>query len=534
MAPSAGIVPRPRISDPVAIRHAPAAVVTGSCRCLVISLALLVLAGCGRSGTDAKPLADGSFQQVPCWFDNAGANPATCAWLRPSLQDSTGSTALPVVVLHELPRQPSERVVIYLNGGPGGSTGLDVDGMRSWRMLRAHLGLRHDLVLYDQRGSGRALPDLSCPTLDQAARRSLGEDRDQNHAVRSQQFAEAVLDCAQAVPLADRRSAVYSTATAVEDLGELIANLRTEFGYRSVLLYGASYGARLAVMATQSSQIEIDGMVLDSLYVPGGNSTSLYPQELEALLDAFDGQCMELGCELPEGGIRVSLRSAMDHLREQPLFAEAADPDSSGRRLAIRLDPEDLVGVVISSLYLTDWMAAIPGMLEDLVHDGIDEDWQSLLDNTAWMSLKHGVNHVAYSLIDCRDNEPLDPRKMEVQLARYPLFEDLLRPADWEYTYCDRLAVPAAPLPTDWQVRTPTLLLNMAVDPATPADQVEAVIDRFDDAELVIVPGSGHGVLGSDQMTALRAGWFLNGDPVPEMPWRPQMCPPPGGEPFTA
>ncbi len=524
----------PWVSDASAHRRVPAPATVKPCRSLLMLLALLVLAGCGRNDVDENPQADGSLQLASCWFENAGANPATCAWLRPSLQDSTGSTALPVVVLHELPQQPSERVVIYLNGGPGGSTGLDVDGLRYWRMRRASLGLRHDLVLYDQRGAGRALPDLSCPALDRAARRSLGENRDQDHAIRSQEFAESVLDCARAVPLADRRSAVYSTATAVEDLRELIVGLRTEFGYRSVLLYGASYGARLAVMATQSTGIEIDGMVLDSLYVPGVGSTSLYPQELEALLDAFDGQCLELGCELPEGGIRTPLRTAMDHLRERPLFAQAADPDRSGQRLAIRLDPEDLVQVVISSLYLTDWMDAIPGMLEDLVNDGIDEDWQSLLDNTAWMALKHGVNHVAFSLIDCRDNEPLDARKMEVQLSRYPMFQDLLRPADWEYTYCDRLAVPAAPLPADWQVQTPTMLLNMAVDPATPAYQVEAVLDRFDDAELVIVPGAGHGVLESDQMTALRAGWFLNGDPVPDLPWQPQMCPPPGGDPFTA
>lgn len=504
---------------------------------LALLLALLFLAACAG---DPAPQTDGEvhagLREVPCWFSNAGANPAVCAWLRPERQDSNASTELPLVVLRESARQPSERVTIFLNGGPGGSSELDEHGLRTWRMRRARLELRHDLVLYDQRGAGRATPAIGCDKLDKAARHMFTADPERDHDRRVREFADAVAGCAvDKVPLADRRSALYSTETAVKDLAELITALRSQFGYQRVSLYGVSYGARLALMASLDPANEIDAMVLDSLYVPGEGGIVWYPDEFEALLDAFDQECLDYeDCALTDAGIRVPLRAALDHLEAAPLPAKAADPGGLGPRLPVSFDRHLLINALTTSLYLPEWMIALPAMLEDLPDAGIDERWQVLIDSTLEMNLSHGVNFVAFSLIECRDNERPDRQRLEAQLQRWPMFADILRPADWEYTWCDRLAVPAAPLPNDWRVEVPTLLLNMAVDPATPAYKVEAVFDRFDEAELMIVSGSGHGVLDYDEESAREAGWFLNDEPRPEPPWQPQMCPPPEGEPFTA
>lgn len=161
-------------------------------RTLLSALAAAVLAAAGAAAALAD--AGGSLQASPCWFDAAGVGPTRCAWFQPSRQDSQGATRLPVVVVRNSNRQPSARALIFLTGGPGVGSGLDAPGVRAARLWHAYLGLRRDLVLYDQRGSGRAEPSLACTGEQGHLRAVLSGPH--SHAARMAKSAKFLVGCA--------------------------------------------------------------------------------------------------------------------------------------------------------------------------------------------------------------------------------------------------------------------------------------------------------------------------------------------------
>jgi pimeloyl-ACP methyl ester carboxylesterase len=454
---------------------------------------------------------------VDCWFDNVSANPAVCGWLRPQIQDSTRATKLPFAIVREQPQRHSDYAVIYLNGGPGAGSELDEKGMRQWRMWRASLNLHDDLVVYDQRGTGDAQPKLDCPGLDKVVRHALTAD--EPHAEREAAVESKVLECVLAVPQADRKNGTYSTLTATHDLRDLMLMLRKRFGYRGFRWYGGSYGTRLAIETLRLPELPVDRVVLDSVYPPGSNSLDMHPEHVEALIDGVDARCHELSiCETGEPGIRDGLRAAMDRLKREPVRVGVSDPRATGDRIDMIVDADQLLELFVMSSYAGDWLPLLPETLGDLSKGKVDATGRTLLNNAAWMWMELDLNHVAYRLIGCRDNAPTSRAKFLKQFERYPEFADVLAPSDLAFAFCERAGITPAPLSTAWTVDVPALVVNMAVDPATPAAPVEAVAERFSQGEVRIVPGVGHGVVDRDATWATRIGKFLNGEDVLALP----------------
>ncbi|MBX3726828.1 MAG: alpha/beta fold hydrolase [Xanthomonadales bacterium] len=465
--------------------------------------------------TAAPALAGAELKDTECWFDVGAGRRTHCAWLTPSRQDAAGAIRLPVVILRRQSERASRRAVIYLTGGPGAGSDLDTAGLRAARMWRAQLGLRQDLVLYDQRGTGRAQPSLHCDGNDAHLRSVLAGPGD--YGQRMAKAAKFLLACARLVSPEDRAAGLYGTVTAAADLRDLMATLTRVHGYRSFALFGESYGTRLAIEAVRGADVPVDRLVLDSVYPPGsGGTLAILPEDFEHLLASIDARCRTLaGCASHEGGIRAALRRALDRLGAAPLQVVARDLRAHDRSLEMRIERQDLLDVLVSALYGEDRIAEFPGLLDRLARTGPDPDWQALFDAAATLWMDATFSPLAHHLIGCRDNPPLDPAKLDKQLAAWPQFADVMRPAPWQYALCDWMGVPAQPLDTDWEIRIPTLLLSRRIDPATPLHHLEAVRHRFERAELIVVPGAGHGVIGVDAEITRRAGRFLDGDPDP-------------------
>lgn len=476
----------------------------GGWRFVAALMALALVSAC------AGPARMG-LRETPCWFDNTGANPATCGWLRPAEQGSHGVVELPVVVLRARSQAPADGAVVVLNGGPGAGSDFDGEGVKFWRMRRALLGLRQDFVIYDQRGSGLSRPALACPFLDEMMRDEQAHAHP--YAERMARFYRSVEDCAaQVVPLADRRAGLYSTRTAVADLLELIDQLKSVYGYRTVSLYGASYGTRLAIAAAQRPDAGIDRMVLDSLYPPGVSGFHKSPKSIELELHQIERRCVRQGCRWPEGGLRPLLGAAMDRLDAQPILTEVSDPERVGQRIPVRLDGADLYAIVAFSLYDEAMIERLPDMLGKLAAGQADPQLQGWLEMLTWMSLYMDFNAVANTLIRCHD-EPSDAAAPAMSaddfVARLRIAADQ---AAGTRTLCDRLDVLNEPLPSDWRVRQPTLILNMAADPSTPVQDARAARHRFDRGHLIVVDGGGHGVIDLNPSAAALAGRFLDGE----------------------
>jgi pimeloyl-ACP methyl ester carboxylesterase len=205
-------------------------------RCAAAALALLGLLGLAGPASAAPRFA-------PC---PAEGRSARCADVRVPL-DASG--ALPgTVALRTLrirarhPHPGPRRAAIHLSGGPGGG---GLEEARYGLADLAPLARSHDLVAFDQRGTG-ASGLLRCRALERDGR------------LRSTSAAAA---CAAAL---GPRRALYTTQASVVDLEAV----RVAVGADRVVLYGVSYGTKLALAYARAHPERVERLILDSVVDP--------------------------------------------------------------------------------------------------------------------------------------------------------------------------------------------------------------------------------------------------------------------------
>ena len=138
---------------------------------------------------------------------------------------------------------PSRNAVVALAGGPGQSAlGL---GEFIAKAIAPALGSR-DLLVFDQRGTGESDP-LSCPALSS-----------QSELEHAHSIGELVGRCAQQLGPA---RGDYTTQESVAD----IEALRQAGGYEKLVLYGTSYGTKVALEYAERYPQHVEALVLDSV-----------------------------------------------------------------------------------------------------------------------------------------------------------------------------------------------------------------------------------------------------------------------------
>ena len=159
-----------------------------------------------------------------------------------------------MVVLPATRPSPAPDPLVIPAGGPGYSGADDLFWAASrWNEKR-------DIVLYDQRGTGRSLPSLECPPFDTASVEALqaaGSYVDERDAL-----AAARDGCIAALETAGVDLSDYHSVASADDLDEL----RVALGYEQWNILGISYGARLALATMRTHPDGIRSVILDSVY----------------------------------------------------------------------------------------------------------------------------------------------------------------------------------------------------------------------------------------------------------------------------
>jgi pimeloyl-ACP methyl ester carboxylesterase len=146
---------------------------------------------------------------------------------------------LRVVVLPARTKTPSRDAFTYLAGGPGGAA---TDLVESVAVIWSSVRARHDIVLVDQRGTGRS-NRLECPV--PAAPLETKAER-----------AAYVSGCLREL---DGDPTQYGTVAAADDLEAV----RVALGYSSLDVYGTSYGATAAQVYLNRHPRSVRTVVLD-------------------------------------------------------------------------------------------------------------------------------------------------------------------------------------------------------------------------------------------------------------------------------
>src|ERR1700691_311428 len=213
-------------------------------------LEVALLAACawvcllGASGSIASAGAQIAF--APC----GNSNDFACGHLTVPL-DPTGATPGTITLAirrHRAPVGEARTAIIALAGGPGQAA---LPFAEAFGELLGPIASTRDLIVFDQRGIGLSDP-LSCHAFEvPSLYHSLGS------------LIEACGD-----QLGPDRS-FYTTADTVAD----IEAIRQAGGYEKLVLYGTSYGTKVAEEDAQEYPSHVEALVLDSVVPPHGPET---------------------------------------------------------------------------------------------------------------------------------------------------------------------------------------------------------------------------------------------------------------------
>jgi pimeloyl-ACP methyl ester carboxylesterase len=392
---------------------------------------------------------------------------------------------------------PSNDAVVALAGGPGQSA-LPLGEFIAQAIAPA-LGTR-DLLVFDQRGTGASDP-LSCPALE---------------AFSAQPVSQLFEECAS--ELGPARGA-FTTQESVQD----IEALRQAGGYEKLVLYGTSYGTKVALEYAQRYPQHVEALVLDSV-VPAEGAEPFAIPTFQAIAGVLSEICASSACAGVSSDPLGDIARLAAQLGERALRGSVYD--GSGRRHASTLEATGLLDVLEAG----DLNPALRALLPAAVRSALRRDPDPLLRlhllseglipnvprERATVESSPNVDEALFAATTCEES-PFPWQRgagRETRLSEafgylhaqpasdfYPFdlstaFSNSLVPdcASWP----DASAAPAAPgaLPN-----VPTLLLSGEQDLRTPTAYARHVAASIPDAQLLLVPFTGHSVLGSDLST---------------------------------
>ncbi|HYM55464.1 MAG TPA: alpha/beta fold hydrolase, partial [Solirubrobacteraceae bacterium] len=236
---------------------------------------------------------------------------------------------------------PTGDAVLALAGGPGqGALQL---GEFITQAISPALGSR-DLLVFDQRGTGASGP-LGCSAFEGLEAGTLGE-----------LFERCALQIGPA-------RGAYTTAESVQD----IEAIRQAAGYERLVLYGTSYGTKVALEYAELYPQNVEALVLDSVVPTEGPEPFAIPT-FQAIGPVLSELCANRACNGITSSPVADVARLAAQLRRRPLSGSVYD--GSGRRHASRLGEVGLLGILEAGDLNPALRALLPAAIQSaLRHD---------------------------------------------------------------------------------------------------------------------------------------------------------------------
>ena len=444
-------------------------------------------------GMWACALSAAAAQAQIMWAPCGDSNDYACGHLTVPL-DPGGSTPGTITLAmrrHRAPVGEAREAVIALAGGPGQAAIPFAED--SAHQLGSIVATR-DLIVFDQRGIGLSHP-LSCHRFELSAGGPPGRQ---------------ISECAAQIG-SERTD--YTTTQTVAD----IEAIRQAGGYEKLVLYGTSYGTKVAERYAQAYPSHVSALILDSVVPPNGPEPLNLPtfQAIPRVLRALcaRGACAHITPEPVDDLAKLVRRMGGRALSGRWI-------DGEGRAHRLRFSANTLLDVLIAGDLEPALRAELPAAVRSaaggdeepfarLLHDGTERG-----EGGEEESPSESFDTPLYYATSCEDelfgwNRSSSPAKrlaeVRAQIRRVPVsaitpfgprnvlaISDMPACAFWPYTTPAPAPV-QAPLPS-----VPTLILSGADDLRTPTANAREVAAQIPGSRLVVVPEVGHSVLGSD------------------------------------
>ncbi len=395
---------------------------------------------------------------------------------------------LHVAVVPALNRRSEAAPLFLLAGGPGQSA---IDLYVSFAGAFARINRDHDIVMIDQRGTGRSAP-IACP---------YPEDWNQS-ADTLPELKRATAACLSKF---GNRVRFYTSSVAVRDLDEV----RIALGYRAIDLYGASYGTRVAELYMRRYPSDVHAVILDGVSDPEHAIGPATPLDGERALRQIVARCEEArDCAEAYPDLERDLAGLRRRFGSESVALTLDDP-GTGEPTRVEFNR----GMMDAALRFLSYSAAQAALLPVLIHQAALGNLAPLAAQTIIMSRQIGdqlASGMQYSVV-CSEDVPYFAAEnidRERLAATYQGTDQLDALAEICKLWPRGAVDPGlhAALHSD----IPTLLLSGEADPVTPPAQAERVARGLTRHRHLILAGEGHGQLATGCMPRLMAQ-FLDG-----------------------
>jgi len=330
---------------------------------------------------------------------------------------------------------------------------------------------QRDVLLVDQRGTGGSNP-LEC---DLSTDPTNAEYRDEAR------FLAAVRRCRRKLEQkADLR--YYTTPLAMEDLDEV----RGWLGYPRLNLFGVSYGTKAAMVYLRQHPKRVRTVTMQGV-VPLDEPMWLeYPRSAQQALDqAFAACARQPDCHHAFPELESEFSSILKRLTEKPVKVKVSALET-GPEVEVTIDDQVLRSFVAQVLYSAERIHDLPL----LVHLAYQGDYQLLARRVAPRE-DNEIPKGVYLSIVCSEQMQFDPAALPAATAG--TFLGGFR-VGREVSACGEWARGWLP-PGFWtpvKSTVPTLVLNGALDHATPPRYGAHVAQSLAHARHLVLPNRGH------------------------------------------
>lgn len=465
---------------------------------LLISRTILLLP------PENSQLANGTrIEWTSCWFDIPFLKIIHCARLYPSLQNSGNSISIPVVVIKNMGFSQNPDPVIYINGGPGNSVGIDTHSNVSyWINEFDSLGWNRDFIIYDHRGTGLSYPQPQCKELLDIHYKNLPRNISENDYYH--ELIEQTKICYQNLAPSVSMSN-FSTQHYMQDLRDLIDSLN----YPTVNLYSVSYGTRVALELMRRSPEKLRSVILDSPFPSSINDVLSWPAILDNTVQNIFKRCRNNEvCHKKYPNLKELFTKALKQLKNEPMLVHLPEYYSDGH-YDVFINDDRFVFSLFTAMYDSEITASLPDVINE-VAQGKQKLMRPVITFYADMFLDSTMNDMVYNFVLCNDNGDITKDELDKEINKYPLLKYYNR-FEWEYMPCNLLKEDSKLRLSSRPVKSsiPTLILSGEHDTVTPWQWGEQINKHLDNSFHFIVKDISHGVIGFDECALETSNSFL-------------------------
>ena len=387
---------------------------------------------------------------------------------------------IPVAVRRATAADARPDPLLLAQGGPGG----DAFEVFSLLVPTTTIAANRDIVIFNQRGTPYAVPELTCPETEEVLAEMLAAEEAEGERL----YNEAIDACYARLQAEGIDLSAYNSLENAADV-PLIARA---LGYDEYNFYGVSYGTLLGLHLMRNHPEGLRAVILDSVVTPDINFISEIPEsENRVLSEIFAACAADPACAEHYPDLEERFFAVIRQFDENPVTLSLTDPET-GRRYDAFLNGAGLRSVLFQLLYVPHMNAVLPKIVADLEQGDtryIESMWPLIVFDQL-------VAEGMYYSVVCAEDADIDVGQIPLETLRPETAETAREDIQTYVDTCARWRVEQLPASIDDPVVSdiPTLLLSGRFDPVTPPAFAEAATAGLSNATLLVDPTASHGV----------------------------------------